>query len=348
MWISPDNELLEYSGRIDFDNPKEPVLVFAASYVKMRFRGTSCSVELTNKRAYWTNYMGYILDGKQEKIALSQEEKKCTYLLAEGLEDGEHELLLFKRTDSCHIVTFHGFEVGGAAEVLPLPPKPKRQIEVFGDSVSCGEVSEALDYVGKEDPEHDGEFSNSWFSYAWITARKLNAELHDTSQGGIALLDGTGWFGAPDYIGMESCYDKIEYYPQLSEVKQWDFKKYIPQVVVVAIGQNDNHPNDYMAENPEGEQAKNWKKHYEGFIRALLEVYPKSQIILTTTLLCHHPAWDEAIEEVCNRFREERVHHFRYQRNGRGTPGHLRIPEAEEMAEELTAYINELGDAIWF
>lgn len=348
MWISPDNELLEYSGRIDFDNPKEPVLVFAASYVKMRFRGTSCSVELTNKRAYWTNYMGYILDGKQEKFALSPEEKKCTYLLAEGLEDREHELLLFKRTDSCHIVTFHGFEVEGTAEVLPLPPKPSRRIEVYGDSVSCGEVSEAIDYVGKEDPEHDGEFSNSWYSYAWMTARKLNAELHDVSQGGIALLDGTGWFCAPDYIGMESCYDKIEYQPELSEVKQWNFKNYTPQVVIVAIGQNDNHPRDYMAEDEDGEQAQNWKKHYEYFVRKLLEIYPDSQIILTTTLLRHDPAWDRAIDEVCGRIGEERVHHFLYQRNGSATPGHLRVPEAEEMAEELTAYINRLGEVIWF
>lgn len=34
-----------------------------------------------------------------------------------------------------------------------------------------------------------------------------------------------------------------------------------------------------------------------------------------------------------------------FRRNGRGTPGHLRIPEAEEMAEELAAYMESLG--IW-
>ena len=52
------------------------------------------------------------------------------------------------------------------------------------------------------------------------------AELHDTSQGGIALLDHTGWFMEPDYLGVESCYDKLEYCPALSKVKAWDFKKY--------------------------------------------------------------------------------------------------------------------------
>ena len=143
-----------------------------------------------------------------------------------------------------------------------------------GDSVSCGEVSEAVDYVGKEDPVHDGQYSNSWYSYAWMTARKLGAELHDTSQGGIALLDGTGWFGAPAYYGVESCYDRLEYNPDLGEVKKWDFSRYTPQVVVVAIGQHDNHPVDYMAADPEGSAAEHWRKRYREFIEILMKHYP--------------------------------------------------------------------------
>ena len=71
-----------------------------------------------------------------------------TYTLAEGLSEGTHELLLFKRMDSCHTFTFYGFEIDDGAKVLPLPEKPKRKMEFFGDSVSCGEVSEAVEYVG--------------------------------------------------------------------------------------------------------------------------------------------------------------------------------------------------------
>lgn len=41
------------------------------------------------------------------------------------------------------------------------------------------------------------------------------------------------------------------------------------------------------------------------------------------------------------------VHHFLYSNNGRGTPGHIRRPEAEKMAEELSAYIESLGEEIW-
>lgn len=310
MYIYPDNAALQYSGRIDFDCPAEPVFVYAASYVKLIFTGTFVKVKISNRRNYWTNYIGYILDGVQGKFALDMEQGAKVYTIAENLKSGRHELLLFKRMDS------------------------------------CGEVSEALEYVGKPDPEHDGEYSNSWYSYAWITARKLGAELHDTSQGGIALLDHTGWFMEPDYLGVESCYDKLEYCPALSKVKAWDFKKYQPQVVVVAIGQNDNHPVDYMAENYQSEKSVYWRKRYQEFIEKLMELYPDSQIILTTTILMHDKNWDTSIEEVCRRIDSSRVHHFMYQKNGSGTPGHIRIPEAEEMAEELSAYINSLGD-IW-
>lgn len=348
MWVLPDHEMLQYSGRIDFEDRLAPVLVYACTSVRLVFFGTGVKVTLCNHRSCWTNEMGYFVDEVQGKITLSDGEEKETYTLAENLAEGWHELLFFKRMDSCHTVTFYGFEVEGENPKLRMPLlKPERRIEFFGDSVSCGEVSEALDYVGKEDPVHDGEYSNSWYSYAWMTARKLDAEIHDTSQGGIALLDDTGWFAAPHYRGVESCYDKIEYHPDLGNIKKWDFSNYTPHVVVVAIGQNDSNPIDYMAEDYHGEKAIDWRKHYRAFIEKLMDIYPKAQIILTTTILCHHENWDKSIDEVCQEIESSRVHHFLYTRNGIGTPGHIRIPEAEEMSCELTAYIESFGEDIW-
>ena len=346
MRIEPDNKLLQYSGRIDFDVKSAPVFVYAGSFVKIKFRGSTVSADITNHRSYSTNYLGYVLDGNQGKFALAQDDKPHTYTLGKHLTEGEHELLLFKRMDSCHYFTFHGFELEQEGEILPLPEKPQKRIEVFGDSVSCGEVSEALHYVGKEDPKHDGEFSNSWYSYSWITARKLNAELHITAQGGAALMDKTGWFLGPDYVGMESIYDKIEYNPSIGPTKQWDFNLWIPHVVIIAIGQNDANPENYMAEDEQCEKARNWKKHYRDFVEKLMKLYPEAQFILSTTILGHDAAWDRAIDDVCNEIHDSRVHHFLYSNNGCGTPGHIRVPEAKKMAEELSTYINSLGD-IW-
>ena len=69
----------------------------------------------------------------------------------------------------------------------------------------------------------------------------------------------------PDYLGIESCYDKIEYQPELSEVKPWDFSRYTPDVVIFAFGQNDNHPDDYMAEDYNSARSENWRQHYRRF-----------------------------------------------------------------------------------
>lgn len=361
MLVLPNHEGLTYSGRIDFEDEQAPVFVYAGSYVRIRFTGNCIGVIISNHRSYGSNYVGYILDGVQGKFLLEpitelhednhavheQDGERHGYCLGKNLGNEEHELLLFKRMDACHYFTFHGFELEDGSMVLLPPEVPERRIEVFGDSVSCGEVSEAVDYVGKEDPQHDGEFSNSWYSYSWITARKLNAELHITSQGGAALLDKTGWFCGPEFVGMESIYDKIQYNPQLGSLKEWDFSRWTPHVAVLAIGQNDANPENYMGEDYYSEKSVNWREHYKAFIEKLMWLYPKAHFVLTTTILGHDPGWDHAIDDVCRELDSLRVHHFLYEKNGCGTPGHIRIPEAEKMAEELSAFIDSLGDEIW-
>ena len=195
---------------------------------------------------------------------------------------------------------------------------------------------------------HNGLYSNSWLSYAWQAARLLKAEIHDIATGGMALLNGTGYFYGPDFIGMESCWDKINYYPPFGEATPWDFAEYTPHVVVVAIGQNDHNPVNIMAEDYEGAAAQHWRREYRRFIGQLRAKYPRAQIVLTTTILGHHENWDRAIDEVCEEMRrtDDRIHHFLYTKNGCGTPGHIRGSEAAVMAQELAGFIDSLPD-VW-
>ncbi len=343
--VAPDHEYLQYMGRIDFSKEGGPEFVFPCTFVKIRFKGTFISVTLTNTKNCWDNFMGVILDGEQSKFQLDDWGTR-EYILGEGLENTEHELMLFKRQDSCHTVQFHGFTLNGAAEVLPLPPLPERRIEVYGDSVSAGEVSEAVGFEGQPDPKTNGELSNSYYSYSWCLARRLNAQLHDIAQGGICLLDDAGWFAGPTACkGMFSVYDKIQYHPDLGVQKRWDFSKYTPDVVIVAIGQNDKDPYDYMKADYNSEQSLYWRLAYKDFIGKLRKRYPEAHIILSTTILNHEAIWDEAIDEVCKSLQktDDKIHHFLYSNNGCGTHGHIRISEAEKMAEEMADFIDKIG-----
>lgn len=347
MRIQPNHEKLVYSGRINWKHINEPVFVFPCTYVNMRFTGNVLKVYIKNHNTYWNNYIGYILDGKQSSILLPNQNEAIFNITVEESKDNIHEFLLFKRQDACHEFIFMGMEIGDNEQVLDMPPKPKRKIEVYGDSVSAGEVSEAAAYVGKADPKHNGEYSNSWYSYAWITARKLNAQIHDIAQGGIALLNKTGWFCEPNAIGMEDIWDKINYNPLLGEPIEWDFSQYTPQIVIVAIGQNDNHPEDYMKNNYNSQQAVKWREHYKMFLENLRKQYKNAHIICCTTILYHDKSWDDAILQVVNSMKDSKITHYLFKRNGIGTPGHIRIPEAEEMAKELVTYIESLNIEEW-
>ena len=98
----------------------------------------------------------------------------------------------------------------------------------------------------------------------------------------------------------------------------------------MAIGQNDNHPFDYMSEDYMCEKAILWREHYTEFLKKLRQVYPKASVVCCTTLLEHDSSWDKAIDDVVV-----------------SMGGHLRIPETYEMARELADYIENLGIEEW-
>lgn len=339
MMIYPDDPRLIYSGRIDWRKPQAPVFIWPCTFVKFGFTGDCLKLHICNRRQYFGDRLGFILDGEQGELKLPDDGEGICEIPVTGI--GRHEIMIFKRQDSCHEVTFLGVELADQAEIYKSAALPERKIEVYGDSVSAGEVSEAIEYVGKTDPEHNGEYSNAWYSYAWMTARKLQAQIHDVAQGGIALLDGTGYFCEPASVGMESAWDKVQYHPEYGEMTPWDFSQYIPDVVVVAIGQNDNHPDDYMKDDYEGQKAQRWRLHYKQFLQKIRQTYPDAYIVCITTLLMHDEAWDRSISQVVSELADDKITKYTFRRNGAATPGHLRIPEAEEMAEELSAYIEQ-------
>lgn len=354
MFILPSDKNLYYMGRLDKSSPDRVKFYYSGSLIRMNFKGTGVKARIRNHRFYNVMELGVICDGFESKVTFEQTEEEITLTLAEKLEQGIHSITLFKRQDATHWFEFLGFEITGDAEILPPPKKSDRRIEVYGDSVSAGAVCEATEFTGKCDPEgHDGIYDNSWHSYISITARNLGAQLHNNAQGGIALFDRSGYYHSPDCIGIETAYDKLCYFPE-GTYSQWDFSQYVPQIVVFAFGQNDNHNEgheDFDIHEPE--YRSRWKKRYKEVLLDIRSRYGNPTFILITTVLMHDPDRDNAIEEIKNELitdglvPQDKLFHLMFTRNGKATPGHPRIPEQQEMAEELTCFISSLGDKVW-
>ncbi len=333
--FTPNDPALEYTGRIDFENIARPMFIWAGSNVKTRFTGSSISVTLRNIPFNCDTHFGVLVDGVFKKIFFKETDEDELYTLAENLPVGEHTFELIKTMAGQEYFELCALETDG--ELLNPDSEYKLNIEVYGDSVSAGEVVEALYYEGQTDPEgHANKFDNAYFAYPQILGRMLNARVHDIAQGGIALFDGTGWFCAENLTGMESVYDKLAYTPYYTR-KTWDFSRFTPDFVIFAIGQNDNHPDPDCIKRPD--YRRKWKDKYIEILQDLMGKYPDARFILTLTVLNHEAVWDEVLDEVCTEVNSERVLRFKFSRNAAATCGHPRATEQAEMAAELAEFI---------
>lgn len=346
--VKTDVEGLVYSGRIDNSNPLAPIFVFPASSVSMLFTGCNLKILVKNNHSYNDNYIGYVLDGVQEKILLSNDDILQEITIANDLSrDKSHEVILFKRQDGCHEFTFYGFIISKDSKILTPHKKPRKCIEFYGDSAAVGESIENMDYLENKNKKYNGEYSNAWNSYAMMTSRNLRAQVSIIAQEGISLLNHNGYFHVPECIGMESIYNKLHFNPDICDVTNWDFRGYTPQVVVIDIGQNDAVPKDFMKEDAKSYEAKIWSEHYKKFVVNIRECYPNAFIVLTTTIMNHHSSWDRAIGLICLSINDSKIIHFLYASNGWGTPLFIKVPDAEQMAFELSIFLKSFGPEIW-
>ncbi|MBO6232129.1 MAG: lipase [Ruminiclostridium sp.] len=341
--FTADNKAFSFMGRTDLSDPCAPMLIYPGANVSFAFTGSSLSAEIENiSMTDDPQWIGAVIDGVQHKYELRKDTARQTIMLAEGLETGTHTCMIFKRQAAAHYFRFLSVQ---ADSVQPLGRKYDLKLEFFGDSVSAGEVTEAVYYEGMADPtDHHGMYDNSYFSYTFSTARKLNAEFNNNSQGGLALLDHTGYFYGPaveTLTGLESTYDKLSYVPYAPcGTSEWDFSRYTPDFVIFAIGQNDANPDpDAVFDKAYTEK---WKAKYKEILLDLKTRYKTARFIIITTVLKHEMKWEYILDELCAELADPAVTRLRFRRAGLATDGHPRITEQEEMAEELTAYIKQL------
>ena len=337
--ISPSDPRLQYMGRIDRQDPDAPDFIWAGSLVQFRFTGSQLVLMIENHACFAGMQLGCIIDGTERQIELGDEDGRYDIPVGGA---GTHSFILFKRQDATHHFILHEILLSDGGDLLGSPPLPELKLECYGDSVTAGSAVEMLDRIGQNDPEvYNALDDNAWHSYAMQTARLLGAQVHLVAQGGIALFDGTGWYAC----GMETAYDKLCYLTWTEQMTDWDFSRYTPDFVTVAIGQNDAHLSEDENRLLTEEERECWLDRYCRMIEDLMRKYPKAVFIVFLTLMMHDPYWETLLDDACARLGSPRVRRFRFTRSGKATPGHPRIPEQCEMACELTEYIRGLMQA---
>lgn len=323
---------IQYTGRIDFTLPKAPVISWPHTSIALNFKGTSVAVTLDDHDG--KNFFNAFVDGDlSHPVIIQATQGERVYPIADHLKAGRHSLLITKRTEGEEGSTiFKNILLSDHATILDPPKRPKHRMEVFGDSITSG--------MGDESPDNDVDDrlkdKNSFMSYAAITARNLNAELHMTSQSGIGIM--VSWF---DFI-------MPQFYDQLNAVgnndTQWDFSSWTPELVVINLFQNDSWLTDRdkkLVPLPTDEQRI---QAYIDFVTTIRGKYPDAYIICALGSMdatregSKWPGYiTNAVERMRSEKHDEKLATIFFPFTGYGQ--HPRVHHQQDNAARLTAFI---------
>lgn len=349
-----DDPNIQYSGRIDFTDPKTPMFSAPGVYIKTHFKGVAAAVLLEDQFIYDVNRNFYeVVIDDDPSFKLAPEKGVSRYVVAEGLENVEHSVTIIKRTESgLGWTKFRGFEFSG--EIADPPAKPGRRMVFIGDSITCGSGNEAANnsWECSQDSYGNGggwgqPYHNNWKSYGAIAARTLGAEYHVTAVSGIGLVRNYSFLY--DARPMPQVYDLM-----FLEVQQgspaWDAGRFVPDVVVVALGTNDFSPGD----SPRPPMTvPEFTSAYVQFVKKLRGYYPDAHIVgvsspmlgdgypsPTDQYLTDQKTALADMEAELKAGGDSKVHKFYTTKlYGEGCGTHPSVAQHEAMAAELSSFV---------
>ena len=330
--VSYNNKRIVYEGRIPYANDAAE-LTWPGTSVKINFKGTGISGIFKDQDT--ANYYNVIIDN-DSMYEIHFYTTKQTVMLANGLPYAKHSLELFKRTEWDKGKTwFYGFEIEGKSKLLKPSKIPKRKIEFFGNSITCGY---AINDMAGNSPT--GYYENNYDAYAAITARHFNAQYHCTSKSGIGIM--VSWFP----LIMPEMYNRLD---PTDSTSKWDFSKYTPDLVVINLLQNDswiiNMPDNQQFKNRFGTKAPSADEiimAYKNFVQTIRTTYPNAPIICmlgSMDITRKGSPWPGYVEKAVGQLHDEKI--FTYIAPYKETPGHPRVKEQQTLADGLIQFINQ-------
>lgn len=331
--VKPSDPEVAYMGRVAVATDSAS-LFWPGSSATLRFKGTGLT--MTMKSLLDTGHFYVIVDNNaSQEVRLTSGFDKTTFTLAANLPEGEHTVQLFKLSNCTSENRIYGFEISGSAHMLPPAALPKRKIEFYGNSITCGHgVDRPEGMIDSGKSEH----FNNYYSYSSITARHFNAQYSCVARSGIGIM--LSWF--PEI--MPEVYDRLN---PSDPASKWDFSKYTPDVVVINLFQNDS----WLVNRPEHEQFKarfGTSKpsvdftitSYRNFVQSIRARYPKAHIICALGNMDatrEGSPWPDYIRKAVQQLNDKKMYtvFFPYKNTG----GHPTRAEEQLMADQLIRFI---------
>jgi len=231
-----------------------------------------------------------------------------------------------------------------ASKIVPTAKKQKR-IEFIGDSITCGYGVE-----GTLENLYSTEYENTSKAYAYLTAQALDVDYSLVSFSGHGLISG---YTDDDKIINLDClvqpyYEKLGRSGGMLAKKvlpqdvDWDFERFVPDVVVINLGTNDA---SYCKDE---DRCKGYQKEYIQFLKTVRSKNPRAKILCTLGVMGDelYPDLKAAVAQYEMETDDHNVdtYHFTAQdiENGYGVDYHPCEANQIIAAKELTQKLREI------
>ena len=306
---------------------------FPQAGLEFTFTGTEAALNVTNTLSddehNNTAYFNVVIDGgERQRIRLVTGKN----IIAAGLANEKHTVTVLRSSEAVDgAVWIDKLMIKGG---VPAPTAAaSRTIEFYGDSFTVGYGDNTAECSALKCALN----TDTWNSYAGITARTLGAEASIIAYSAMGLHT--------NYFGVDS--RSIENQFRLSDIRinvgdthsEWDFEKE-PDIAVVFVGTNDNN-GDQSAD-----KAQTFTEHYESFINNLRAVYPNAHILLLSAPQTTVGNFEPEITSLYNRsFAQDAKIHRHVLKNfaNTGLDYHPTAEQQQAIAAELVEVINEIS-----
>lgn len=330
---------LQPYGRTSLTGAGQLELVGSAAHFGFSFTGNECRVYARIPSGHGHNYLQFEMDGKyQHRIKVVG--GKDTAFVLRAPNGGRHTVWIYKATEA-HTGPVAIQKVAGG-NIKPLQKGPAPLIEFIGNSITCGAAADASEVPCGTGVYHDQH--NAYDAYGPRVARALNAQFMMSSVSGIGIY--RNWNS--DGPTMPQVYESLNFQPGDSE--RWDFSKYTPHVVSIALGTNDFSNGDGVKQRLPFDSAA-FVSNYIQFVQLVQSKYPAAQIALLSspmvkgrarqTLQNCIEAVKQKVDAGSGQAKKLAVYFFRPM-TARGCTGHPSVEDHELLAAELLPFFKSL------
>lgn len=326
-------------GRFALHNDMGLEMISSAMHFKISFTGKTVLLYVSIPDLNGHNYIQYVLDGSyQKRIVISGNSREPITIKANS--KGKHVLTIYKATEAHTGPIFISKIAASRVKSLTNPKAPI--IEFIGNSITCGAAADFSEIPCQTGAYHDQH--NAYMAYGSRIARELGMEYFLSSVSGIGIYRTWNRTGP----AMPEVYENIDF--QARTNRKWDFAKFQPAVISIALGTNDLSNGDGNTLRLPFDSVA-FVEAYVRFIRSLKVKHPAAAIALLSSPMVRS-AQRELLQRLLSIIKQRidessadksRVALFFFEpMNARGCGGHPSVEDHAILAKQLLPFFKDI------